>query len=86
MDKIVKIIWLDSLTHSPWTELDEAQCLEPVAITSIGYIIEDNVSYVTVVGMIRLEECVSMIQAIPRGCILKIEVINDSSCTITKEG
>jgi len=72
---MVKIEWLDSLTQSPWTDLEEAQALEPVTVFSIGYLICKANNAVTIVGMIGLEDCVSMIQVIPKGCILKIEEV-----------
>jgi len=74
---MVKIEWLDSLTQSPWTDLEEARGLEPVTVFSIGYLICRANNAVTIVGMIGLEDCVSMIQVIPDGCIIEIEDLGE---------
>ena len=70
--KVVEIRWLDSLTQSPWTDLDETKQLLPVTVISVGYLVYETETAITIAGMIGLENCMSMIQVIPKGCILTI--------------
>jgi hypothetical protein len=48
---------------------------EPAEITSYGRLVHEDNKIVIVAGMVGLDDCISMFQVIPKGCILKIEEV-----------
>jgi hypothetical protein len=75
LNKIVKITLVDILTESPWKTMEQVLNYEPAEITSYGRLVHEDNKIVIVAGMVGLDDCISMFQVIPKGCILKIEEV-----------
>ena len=86
LNKTVRVTWLDVLVMSGWLSLDEIKETNPPRMYSIGRLIDEDKDTIRLVGLADELGNGNAIQIIPKGCILKIEVINDCSCTVTKEG
>ena len=72
MNKKVEITWVDSKgVTSSWEFKEDIEHLEPCTITSIGYLLEDNKEYKTIVQSMSAEQLLGRL-TIPAGCIKKV--------------
>ena len=73
----VQIVWLDITSKSePWISLDEAVEMEPAMMVTVGCLLEENASFVTIASTLDIsEELVGDVNCIPRGTILEIKPI-----------
>lgn len=73
--KLVSIEWLDSKgVINEWEYIDEIKPLEPVKCISVGFLIEDNKQYKTIVQSIGDSQILGRM-TIPTCSITKIEEI-----------
>ncbi len=73
--KKVEIHWLDSKgITSEWEFLEDIQPLVPCECTSVGYLIDENKDYKTIVQSISKEQVLGRM-SIPTACIIKIKVL-----------
>ncbi len=84
--KRVRVVWLDVLVMTGWLSFEDIKEVNPPIMISEGLLLETDKDAVRLVGLVDESDNGNAIQIIPKGCILKIEVINDCSCTVTKEG
>ena len=89
--KIVQIDWEDSNAISSWSHLSEAQSLRPVRILSVGHLIADEASYVTISQSVPTGEIADgqkgwdNVLSIPRSAIREIrEVAMARKPTVSK--
>ena len=74
---MVQVKWEDSaVSDATWVDLDHDEVLEPVACTSIGYLLHDSNRFITLAGCINKENKASEVNVIPRGCILDVKVLD----------
>lgn len=70
------IVWHDTWEHiESWVDfpLHEADDTEPIAMTTMGYLIHANEKAVVIAGTIDFEyNQMGQVQVIPRGCIVSI--------------
>ncbi len=70
--KIVEITWVDSIgVTSEWELKKEIEPLKPVVINSIGYLMDDNKDFKTIVQSDSKKQVVGRM-TIPTECIKKI--------------
>lgn len=67
-DKRQQIIWEDSSSTSVWTYFEQVNELEPMAITSIGFILNETDDFVTMAGHISKHQADGAM-CIPKACI-----------------
>ena len=72
--KVVKVTWLDTLIIASWTSIKDAK---PLEVISLGWLAYEDDTIVCLTGLIepKCSEQGNAVQAIPRGCILKIEEV-----------
>lgn len=75
--KIVKVTWLDTFAEVGWSSEE----LDPVIIVSVGFLLSESDKKVVLSGMggkagLGLQDS-NCRQAIPRGCIVSIEILED---------
>lgn len=69
---LIEIKWVDSNTSvSEWEYLSDLESLEPVQCSSVGYLIEDNKNYKTLVQSISHNQVLGRI-TIPFSSIVSI--------------
>lgn len=74
--QIVEITWLDSKgVTSSWEYLDEVEPLEPVVITSVGYLLQNSKKYKTIAQSVSKHQVVGRM-TIPTVTIQKIRKIS----------
>ncbi len=72
----VEIEWIDSKgVTSSWEYLDEVAPLEPSVVNSIGYLLEDNKDYKTLVQSVSADQVLGRL-TIPAGNIKKVKKCN----------
>lgn len=75
---IVSIQWLDSKgVTSSWEHIDELEPLEPVICTSVGFIIDETDSYVTLVQSVSEEQILARL-TIPKCAITLMQALRAS--------
>ena len=73
--KIVKIVWMDSRgVTSRWEFIDEVDALKPCEITSVGFLLEDNAEYKTIVQSISSDQLIGRM-SIPTCCIKRADFL-----------
>ena len=74
LGKVVKVTWLDTLIIASWTSIKDAQ---PLEVTSVGWLAYEDDAIVCLTGLVEpnCPEQGNAVQAIPRGCITKIEEV-----------
>jgi len=82
---IVKVTWLDTLIMACWTSLKD---VKPLEVISLGWLAYEDDTIVCLTGLVepKCSDQGNAVQVIPKGCIIRMEVVNDCSCTVTKEG
>lgn len=69
----VEIEWIDSKGITPdWEFLDKIAPLEPCVVKSIGYLLDDNKDYKTLVQSVSAEQVLGRL-TIPAGSIKKMK-------------
>lgn len=67
--KIVEVIWFDSKGMTPdWEHRDEIEEMEPALVTSVGYLLSDQQSYITILQSDSEKQLMGRL-TIPRACI-----------------
>jgi|TARA_R100001244_G_scaffold130304_1_gene102348 hypothetical protein len=83
--KLVKVTWNDSTetSDSGWVSLDSAKKDRPCKIASVGWLINETDEFITIAGDVDANEIESekddllgRVECIPRGCIVKIEILS----------
>ena len=76
--KPVKITWLDITSQTdPWIDIDDAMEMKPAIMISVGWIVKDNIDFVTLASTVDTEEeLVGDVNCIPRSTIMSIEVLH----------
>ena len=74
----VKITWLDITSQTdPWIDIDDAMEMKPAIMISVGWIVKDNIDFVTLASTVDTEEeLVGDVNCIPRSTIMSIEVLH----------
>lgn len=73
--KIVKIIWWDSKgVTSDWEFKDELKELHPVHIESVGFLLEENGDYLTILQSDSEEQILGRL-TIPKGCVCDVQFL-----------
>ncbi len=75
--KIVRIDWVDSHgVSSKWEFKDKMESLKPVCVSSVGWLLEDNGEYKTILQSDSDKQVLGRM-TIPVGCIKKITILSD---------
>ena len=73
--KIVKITWIDAIGVTPdWEHKDDIKPMKPVIVTSVGYLLDDNKEYKTILQS-DSDDVMCGRLTIPVCCIKKIMVL-----------
>lgn len=70
--------WHDTVSYNgTWASQDEAQGLEPSLMHTLGWIVGESDSHITIASTRSHddEDCLGDLNAIPRGCILSITTV-----------
>jgi hypothetical protein len=72
--KAVLVDWIDSTSFSThrWRDLGESKQLTPSTIQSVGFLVAESKSFITLTGALDEEEHASGCITIPRGCITRM--------------
>jgi hypothetical protein len=74
--KIVEIEWIDSKgITSDWEFKDDIKSLEPCLCKSVGYLLDDNENYKTIVQSDSSEQVLGRL-TIPKESIKKLKTLN----------
>jgi len=72
----VEIQWIDSKgVTSSWEHKDDLESLEPVLVTSLGYLLEDKKEYKTIAQSVSADQVLGRM-SIPVVSIKKVRKIN----------
>ncbi len=66
----VEVYWRDIVSDSRWASLDDVRTREPVACTTLGYLIRDTADTVTLSHTLSGDD--GDYTTIPRGCITRV--------------
>jgi hypothetical protein len=72
--KAVLVDWIDSTSFSThrWRDLGESKQLTPSKIQSVGFLVAEGKSFITLTGSLCEENNASGCMTIPRGCITRM--------------
>lgn len=74
--KIVQVVWVDSVGMTPdWEHKDEIEPLKPANPTSVGFLLDDNSDYVTLLQTDSETQLMGRL-TIPRISIVSMETLN----------
>ncbi len=78
--KPVRITWLDITSQTdPWIDIDDAMEMKPAIMISVGWIVKENIDFVTLASTVDTEEeLVGDVNCIPRPTIMNIEPLETS--------
>ena len=83
--KLVKVTWFDTneTSDSGWLSLDEVKKNKPCKVASVGWLINEDVKFITIAADIdahenesEADDLLGRVQCFPRGCVEKIETLS----------
>jgi hypothetical protein len=79
MKKLVIVEWLDSsLTDGRWEHRDDIHKMKPAKCTSVGFILDDAKTYITLVGTMSKHAVLGRL-TIPRVAIVSMRKLRKAS-------
>ena len=78
--RLVKVVWKDIQgLEATWSSLEEIEEMAPVSIETLGWIIKEDESHLTMVSSLAADETFAgSVTSIPKGCIEDIRLVSES--------
>lgn len=79
--RLVKVTWKDIEGYEgAWMSMDDIEESSPVTIETLGWIVVEDESYITMVSSLSLDQSFGgSVTAIPRGCVESIVLVSELS-------
>jgi hypothetical protein len=76
--RLVRVIWKDIQgLESTWTSLEEIEEMAPVSIETLGWIIKEDKSHLTMVSSLAADQTFAgSVTSIPKGCVEDIRLVS----------
>ena len=75
--ELIKVTWLDITSKSePWIDLDEVREMKPATMVSVGWLIVDSESFITVASTLDcIDDIAGDVNCIPQSTVLLVEPV-----------
>ena len=76
--RLVKVVWKDIQgLEATWSSLEEIEEMAPVSIETLGWIIKEDESHLTMVSSLAADQTFAgSVTSIPKGCVEDIRLVS----------
>lgn len=76
--KIAKVLWIDAVFFDRDMTIKKALKLRPCAVTTVGFLVADEPTHVTLAQGLDEDDNVSELFVVPRGMIANMTILGDA--------